>query len=324
MSESSSSLTAAALPSRPMAYGALALSMTLVGCYVALSKPLVAVFPVFLLAWLRFGIGGVAMVGWLRRPPDEPPQTGRTRLLLFLEAFIGNFLFTLLVMAGMHLSSAVSASVIMACIPAVVALLGRVFLGERLTPRILASIVCAVAGVSLLALSRPHGAAAAAIPAADKAWLGQLLLMGAVCCEAAYSVIGKCLTSSLSARRITSIVNLWGLVLATPLGLYAASRFGFAAVSWQLWALLVFYALAACVWSISLWMTGLRVVPASQAGVFTVFLPAGTALTGVLVLGERLAGMQLLALGLAVAGVLIATSPLPGRRMDRQGGDIST
>ena len=54
------------------------------------------------------------------------------------------------------------------------------------------------------------------------------------------------------------------------------------------------------------------------------FLPAGTALTGVLVLGERLAGMQLLALGLAVAGVLIATSPLPGRRMDRQGGDIST
>ena len=94
MSESSSSLTAAALPSRPLAYGALALSMTLVGCYVALSKPLVAVFPVFLLAWLRFGIGGVAMVGWLLdnrdervpgigidyRENDRPPE-------LFIEAY---------------------------------------------------------------------------------------------------------------------------------------------------------------------------------------------------------------------------------------------
>ena len=52
-------------PSRWLAYGSLALSMTLVGSYVALSKPLVAALGVFLLAWLRFGIGGLAMA----RPP---------------------------------------------------------------------------------------------------------------------------------------------------------------------------------------------------------------------------------------------------------------
>ena len=47
--------------SRPVAYMCLALSMVLVGSYVALSKPLAATFPIFLLAWLRFGIGVVAM-----------------------------------------------------------------------------------------------------------------------------------------------------------------------------------------------------------------------------------------------------------------------
>ena len=46
------------LPHRLLAYACLALSMSLVGSYVALSKPLVAAIPVFLLAWLRFGIGG--------------------------------------------------------------------------------------------------------------------------------------------------------------------------------------------------------------------------------------------------------------------------
>jgi hypothetical protein len=53
--------------------------MSLVGSYVALSKPLAAAIPVFLLAWLRFGIGGLAMLHWLRKPADEPPMTAQTR-----------------------------------------------------------------------------------------------------------------------------------------------------------------------------------------------------------------------------------------------------
>ena len=43
--------------------------MALVGSYVGLSKLLVAVFPVFLLAWLRFGIAALAMLSWVRRRP---------------------------------------------------------------------------------------------------------------------------------------------------------------------------------------------------------------------------------------------------------------
>ena len=68
------------------AYGCLALSMSLVGSYVALTKPLAVVFPVFLLAWLRFGIGGIAMLGWVRRPANEPPLSRQTRLLLSCES----------------------------------------------------------------------------------------------------------------------------------------------------------------------------------------------------------------------------------------------
>ena len=69
-----------------MAYASLALSMTLVGSYVALSKPLVAAIPVFLLAWLRFGIGGMAMLYWLKKPSDETLLTSQTKRLLFLES----------------------------------------------------------------------------------------------------------------------------------------------------------------------------------------------------------------------------------------------
>jgi drug/metabolite transporter (DMT)-like permease len=78
------------------------------------------------------------------------------------------------------------------------------------------------------------------------------------------------------------------------------------------WLLLVFYALAASVWTVWLWMTGLKTVPAAHAGVFTVMLPISAALVGIVVLGERLGGMQMLAFGIALFSVLLAT--LPARR----------
>src|SRR3954471_14578103 len=92
---------------RLFAYACLALSMSLVGSYVALSKPLVAAIPVFLLAWLRFGIGGAAMLHWLGKPFNELPMTAQVKRLLFLESFLGNFLFSICMLFGVSMTSAV-------------------------------------------------------------------------------------------------------------------------------------------------------------------------------------------------------------------------
>lgn len=300
-------------PTRPVAYLCLALSMSLVGSYVALSKPLAAALPVFLLAWLRFGIGAVAMARWLKKPASELPMTSQTKKLLFLESFLGNFLFSICMLFGVSMTSAVSAGVIMASIPAVVALMSWIFLRERIGLRVWAAVVCAVAGISLLALSKsgtgPHGAGGATEAMHDRIWLGNLLVFGAVICEGAYAVIGKKLTGALSPKRISSLINLYGFALMTPMGFYLALDFDFQAVLPSTWLLLVFYALAASVWTVWLWMTGLKVVPAAQGGVFTVMLPVSAALVGVLVLGESLSGVQVWAFAIALLGVVLATFP---------------
>ena len=139
---------------RILAYACLALSMSLVGSYVALSKVLVAAPPVFLLAWLRFGIGGLAMLHWLKKPALEMPMSGKTRRLLFLESFLGNFLFTIFMLFGMSMTSAVAAGVIMASIPAVVAVLSWLFLRERVNLRVWGAVACAVIGIGLISLSK--------------------------------------------------------------------------------------------------------------------------------------------------------------------------
>jgi len=139
--------------------------------------------------------------------------------------------------------------------------------------------------------------------------LGNLLLVGAVFCEASYVVIGKRLTGNVSAKRISALVNLWGLALVTPFGLWQALHFDFTTVTPSSWGLLLFYSLTASMFTVWLWMTGLRHVPASSAGVFTVLLPVSAAAVGVLLLGEKFSSVQAAAYGLALAGVVLATWP---------------
>jgi drug/metabolite transporter (DMT)-like permease len=279
--------------------------MALVGSYVGLSKLLVAAIPVFLLAWLRFGIAAVAMAGWLRRRAGEPALSPRDRRLLFWESFLGNFGFSICMLFGVAATSAVAAGVVMAAIPAAVAILSRVFLGERIAPRVVWAILLAGAGIATLAVARsPDDATAAAAP-----WWGYALLMGAVVCEASYVVIGKRLAAHVSPQRISALINLWGLALITPLGLWQAWRFDFSSVTPDTWGLLLFYALAASVATVWLWMRGLRQVPASRAGIFTVCLPVSAAAVGVLWLAEPFGMAHGVAIAMSLAGLLLATWP---------------
>jgi drug/metabolite transporter (DMT)-like permease len=286
-----------------LSYLCLATSMAVVGSYVGLSKVLVLVFPVFLLAWLRFGIAAVAMLGWIRREAQEAPLSTHDRRLVFLESFFGNFLFSICMLFGVALSSALAAGVIMAGLPAAVALLSRLFLKEHIAVRVMIGIACAVGGIVLVSLTKSSA------QASDSSLLGNLLLLGAVTCEASYVVIGKRLTGNVSPKRISALINLWGLALVTPLGVWQALRFDFDAVAGRSWWLLLFYSIAASVVTVWLWMTGLKHVPASAAGIFTVLLPVSAAAVGVLVLGEAVSAAQAAAFALALVGVVLATWP---------------
>jgi len=285
-----------------LSYFCLALAMAIVGAYVGFSKALVVIFPVFLLAWLRFAIAAVAMAPWLRRPANEAPLDARTHRLLFLESFFGNFLFSICMLAGVYRSSALAAGVIMAAIPAVVAVLSWVLLGERPGGRVMLGIACAIAGIALVAFARD-----AEGELASGSLLGALLLLGAVFCEALYVVLGKKLSARVGPKRISALINLWGLALVTPLALWQLPGFAWNFIPRQSYVLLVAYAISASVLTVWLWMTGLKHVPASSAGVFTVFLPISAAAVGVAFLGEQFTPAQAAAFALALVGVVLAS-----------------
>jgi drug/metabolite transporter (DMT)-like permease len=195
--------------------------------------------------------------------------------------------------------------VILATLPAVVALLSKLFLHEALTRRTLVAIALAVAGIVLLQFARGDGNTTT-----HQQLLGNVLMFGAVLCEATYVILGKRLAQTRTPLRVSALINLWGLTLTAPLGLWQLAQVDLGAMTGGLWTLLVFYSLAAGLFSVWMWVAGLKHVPANQAGVFTVALPIAATAVGVLLLGETFTALHATSLALAATGVLlIATAP---------------
>lgn len=292
---------------------ALALAMTFVGTNVGIGKTMVAVMPVAAFALWRFVIAIVALAPRYR-PSAMRRVTGPQWRNLFVQTFFGTFLFTLLMLSGVRMTTATAAGVITATLPACVALLSWAVLREHPSRRTLVSIGLAIAGVALLNLSRAdtHGAGTSA--ATGNAWLGNALVLGAVVCEAIYVIVSKRLAAELAAIDICAYTHLIGGAMMLPFGVVGLMAVDYAALTPGHWALIVWYGLAASVFSFFLWMRGIRHVSAQLAGVFTAMVPVAATAYGVIFLGERLAPAQGAALALTVAGIVLAALPRAGSR----------
>lgn len=287
-------------------YAFLLAGMAVVGSYVALAKPLTQIFPVFLLAWLRFLISAFAMTTWTKRQATDQDIDAASHRLLFTQSFFGNFLFSICMLYGVSQTTASATGVILATIPAAVAILSWLWLKEKISARVWIAIGISIAGLAVLSLSRSSSKTGQA----EMSMLGNFLILASVWCESIYVILAKKLTKTLSPQRISALINLWGLVLMTPLGLWQAMSFNFGAVSINAWGLLLFYSLAASMISTWLWMTGAKTVPANRSGVFTVAMPVTATLIGIFVFGEPFTVAMAFAFLCAIASIaLITTSP---------------
>ena len=276
-----------------------------VGAYVGFSKTLTLTFPIFVLATLRFAIAAVVLLPWTFGPTLAKEQIKA----VVIQSFFGNFLFSICLLYGVSLSSAMAGGLIMSTLPAAVALLSGALLKERLSIQTWLAVAMSVAAIVILQLGSTvsTGQMPPQMSAQPHQYLGNALLFFAVLCEAIYVVQGKRLAGSMSANRNSALLNLAGLVFMLPFGLWQMRSFEFNQVSAGMWQLLVAYAVAASVLSTWLWLTGLKRVPASQAGVFSIGLPVSAMLVGIVFLNEQLTGFHIGALIFSVIALLLIT-----------------
>src|SRR6056297_3114966 len=125
------------------------------------------------------------------------PLGRRVHLKLVLMAFFQPTIYFLFESAGLQYTSASSASMIIAALPGIVALLAGFLLKERLSLRQWAGVLLSIVGVIILAGFDDNPTYA------ESSLLGNSLVLLAVLAASMYMIVARHLSSNLSAVEIT-------------------------------------------------------------------------------------------------------------------------
>ncbi|KDD11378.1 EamA-like transporter family protein [Bordetella bronchiseptica MBORD707] len=294
MSDSSSPPLAPGRPARG-GHACLALAMVLAGSTVPASKLIAAEVAPFTATAIRLALALPVFLLLMRATGARWPRPGRRdACLLALQAAAGSVGYTALLIAGLRLTSAADAAVVIGTLPAVTALLAMAVLRERPPPRTLAAIALAAAGVLVLVGGRTGGA--------PGSLAGNLLVLGAVVCEGLFILLSKRLRTPIAPLPLSAALTAIGAVLAGAAALAEApwhAAFGGPAL-----AVLAYYAWLPTVAGFVLWYAGLARASASEAALFTALAPVAAVLLAALALGETVGPRQAAGIGCVLAAVL--------------------
>ncbi len=249
-----------------------------------------------LLRTILGGVAALALVIVLRTPP---PAGTRLRGLLLLSAFCGFIGFPILFTLGQQRTSAMHGGLILAMLPVFTGLYAAAF--ERRMPgrRWWLGCVLAIAGESVLILSR--GGSAGATLAGD-----MLVLASAMLAALGYVVgarLGQAGYASLGA-------TFWGIIVAAValapfLGLSIAGS-GLPEAGWPAWAGVVWLAIPSSILGYIGWYWALAAGGIARMATAQFLQPVSGLVLAALLLGERMTLPLALAATMIVAGIVIA------------------
>lgn len=262
-------------------------AMTLTGANVPLAKVLAGALPLYAFLVFRFAVASAALLPLARfeagpRLRDMPLGALRDVALMSLVGMLG---YTVMIFEGVRRTSAVDAGIITATLPAVAAVMSVLLLRDRLARLQWGAVALAVAGL-MLVQTRAGDADPGTL-------LGNVLVMGAVLCEAGFVIIGKRLAPPYRPFRLSLGANLVGLVLSLPLMLMEGRAHELATLPPATLLAATWYVLSASVIALWLWYRGLPHVPAWLAGLATAALPISALAVSFLALGEGLDAVRI-------------------------------
>lgn len=290
-------------------YGLLAGGMAVFGSGTPISKIVTDAFPVFTASGARMALAVIALlplVAWEHRRGSGkgrmlPRMPRADWLRLGAIAVAGMFLFSVFMLYGMKEVSGTVGGIIMATTPAVTAAGAVLFLGDRLDRWTSLAIGAAVGGVLAVNLGGESGGGAGSL------LLGSLLIFGAVCGEASYTLIGKRLTASISAPQIALIAAAMAVVLFAVPAIVQISDLDLASVSAGDWLALMWWGVGTMGIGSLLWYQGVSRVSGATASAFMGVMPISAIALSYLLLGDSFVPLHAVGMAAVLAGIAAVT-----------------
>ena len=217
--------------------------------------------------------------------------------------FTGIFLYNIGFFYALTELPAGRTSLLVSLNPIVTLMGAALLLGEKLSALRIAGVLTAFCGVFIV-LSR--GDPASLLGSAFG--FGELIMFGAVCSWAAYSIIGRKMLNTLSPLVATTYAALWGALFLTIAALTFWQPLPASALTWPVATSLLFLGLLGTVVAFIWYYDGIKAIGASKAAIFNNLVPVFGVSQAALLLGEPILMSMIIGGLIAIAGVILANS----------------
>lgn len=272
------------------------------GTFIA-GRVLALALPATVGALLRFLVASVSLVlaAWVVE--GRLPRLDRRQWLAVVAlGATGIFAYNLFFLGALGRLPASRTSLIVALNPVVTIAAAAWLLQERLSGLRWLGVATALAGVWIV-VSRgdPLGPAAGAIGA------GEVMMFGAVCAWAAYTLIGRTVLGKLTPLAASAYASLSGTAMLAVVAAPDLGRLGWGLLTGEVLAAVLYLGVlgtgVAFVW----YYRAVQELGAARTVIFNNLVPVFGATFGVLLLGEPLSASMLVGGAIAVAGVMLVS-----------------
>jgi drug/metabolite transporter (DMT)-like permease len=269
--------------SHTLLYLLIAMMVLLWSANYSIGKIALREFPPLLLCGLRIGVAGLLMIPVYLSQNGAAAWDKRDLPVLIYLGLFGVTLNQLCFIVGLSRTSVVHSVLIIAMTPIFVLIIATFMKQERITARKAAGMLIAMGGVGILQAIPPVDTA----PAARPTLLGDLFIFMAAITFAAFTVLGKTVTSRHSTVTVNTFSYVGGALALAPMTIYEARDFSFARVSPAAWTSLFYMALFPSVVCYLIYYYALRHISASRVSAFSYLQPVIATILAAIALRER-------------------------------------
>ena len=242
----------------------------------------------------RHSDGGSPALGVFTSPA---PLTRRDWIGLAALGLVGHVAYQFFFIAGLARTSVANSSLLLATTPVVIGIVSAVLGFERVGRMYWVGAIVSLAGIYLV-VGRASSVGGATLT-------GDLLMFGAVCCWAVYTMGARPLMSRHSPVGVTGLSMALGSLVYVPLVWLTAPAVRWSEVSAWTWTLTIYSALFALSVAYTIWYMAVRQIGSARTSAYSNLIPVVAMVSAVLFLGEPVESRKVLGAAGVLAGVAL-------------------
>lgn len=280
----------------------LVLAQIMVGVNIVFSKYVLSSLPVLFILAIRFTLATITLLPLHWLSPARKISVGtyfsqlkrRDWIFIIAQGLSAGIFFNFLMLWGLDYTDANVAGIITSALPAIIAVMSWLVLGEKISGKKMICVFFATLGLVIIACDKLAGAQV------SHSFFGDSLVLLSLLPEATYYILCKMHANSLPVFLISAFLNGINAVLVWFILLFSSS--GGVNISFLDWMVLIILGLSSGLFYV-FWYFGYKEVDGVMASLSTAIMPVATVIIAWILLGEQLTLLQSIGMGMVIFSI---------------------